>query len=162
MKPPARGVPTDSTLDIRGLPAPLKELRPAIKKAVSLALERHGIGAWAVSITFVNDRAMAALNRRALGRRGTTDVIAFDLAEDGLIHDVVGDIYISLDEARRQSKAFKVGLREEALRLAIHGLLHTVGYSDHTASLRRQMEKCVEQILGEVVGPRGAGRKGAR
>jgi probable rRNA maturation factor len=145
--------PKDSSLDMRGLPRRLCGLRPLIKKTVEATLRHHGIGTYAVSITFLDDRTMAGLNRKALGKRGATDVIAFDLAENGLVHELVGDIYISLDRARAQSAAFKVSLKEEILRLAIHGLLHTIGYRDHTSSHRRKMELCVERSLREILGP---------
>lgn len=138
-------------------------MRPLIRKAVAATLSGHGIGVYAVSLTFVDDETMTSLNRRALGRRGTTDVIAFDLAEDGLVHEAVGDIYVSLGAARRQSRAYGVSLSEEILRLTIHGLLHTIGYGDRTVPERRKMEACVEQSLREILGSRvRAKARGAR
>lgn len=154
--------PENSSLNVRGLSRHLAGLRPLIRKALRVCLEHHGAGAYAVSITFVDDATMASLNRRALGRQGTTDVIAFDLSEDGLVHQTVGDIYISLAQARRQSAAYGVSLREEVLRLAVHGLLHTMGYRDDTPSRRRKMESCVERVLRQTLGPaaRGSARGG--
>lgn len=152
-----------SSLDIRGLPRGPSGLGPLVKKAVEATLRHQGIGLYAVSVTFVDDRAMGDLNRRALGREGTTDVIAFDLAEEGLPYEAVGDVYVSIDRARAQSLAYGVSLKEEILRLAVHGLLHTIGYSDRTPPQRRKMESLVEQRLKEILGPRVRGKAtGAR
>lgn len=154
---------TKSSLEVRGLPRNLSGSGPLIRKAVGIALRHHGICTYAVSITFVDDQTMTRLNRRTLGRRGTTDVIAFDLAEEGLAHEAVGDIYVSLEQARRQSAAYGVRVGEEVVRLVIHGLLHTIGYSDRTVHQRKQMESCVELILKEARGSRvGAKTRGVR
>jgi rRNA maturation RNase YbeY len=108
----------------------------------------------------VSDRKIAGINRRALGRRGPTDVIAFDLSEKGLPCGVVGDIYISLDRARVSSRAFKVSESEEIIRLVAHGVLHVAGYRDATRRERREMEAVQEQVVKLVLGG-GSAAKGA-
>jgi probable rRNA maturation factor len=107
-----------------------------------------------VSITFVSDRQIARLNRRSLGRSGPTDVIAFDLSEAGLPYDLVGDIYISLDRARANGRAFGATFGEEVLRLAVHGMLHLVGHRDDTGARRRRMELVQERMVARVLGRR--------
>jgi probable rRNA maturation factor len=136
-----------ASIEITGLPPGLKTVQPAVLKAVRAVLRQHGVKHYALSITFVGDRRMTRLNREALGRRGTTDVIAFDLSEQGLPAGTVGDIYVSLDRARHQSAAYGVSLREEVLRLAIHGVLHIVGYRDDTRTARRRMELRQERSI---------------
>ena len=71
---------------------------------------------------------MRALNRRAFGRRGLTDVIAFPLPQPN--GSLVGDVYVCPHAARAWSGGSRAGLREELLRLAVHGTLHVLGY-DH-------------------------------
>lgn len=73
-----------------------------------------------VEITLLSAEAMRRMNRRATGRRGLTDVIAYALPQpDGR---VIGDVYIC--------PVAGADVREELIRLAVHGTLHVLGY-DH-------------------------------
>lgn len=108
-----------------------------------------------LSITFLSDRAIAALNARHLGHRGATDVIAFGFAPSGNgVHGVVGDIYIAPGVARRHARAHRVPVREELARLVVHGTLHVLGY-DHpagdertTSPMWRRQERLLARALG--------------
>jgi len=143
-----------SALGVKGLPSGLRHLTRPIGVAARTAFRAHDVSTYALSITFVNDREIAKLNRRALGRKGPTDVIAFDLSEDGLPYRVVGDVYISLDRARANSRAFKVSLSEEIIRLVVHGILHLVGHRDDTGPRRRKMELVQERMVKRLLGKR--------
>jgi probable rRNA maturation factor len=147
-------------VDVSGLPRGLASLEPVVKRAARAVLRDHKLDCYAVSITFVGDPEITRLNRVALGKRGPTDVIAFDLSEAGSPAGAVGDIYISLDRARAQSAEFGVGLREELVRLATHGVLHTIGYRDRTPAARRRMEARQERVVGRLFAK--GGRRGAR
>jgi rRNA maturation RNase YbeY len=83
-----------------------------------------------VSIAFVSGREIARLNERHLGHRGPTDVISFGLVPVERRGPVVGDVYIAPDVARRNAKAEGTGVREELMRLVVHGVLHVLGH-DH-------------------------------
>ncbi len=103
-----------------------------------------------VDITLLPAAAMRRANRRATGRRGLTDVIAYALPQpDG---QVVGDVYICPDAAAKAAPS-GAGLREELVRLAVHGTLHVLGY-DHpegTGRTRSRMwqrqERYVKRLL---------------
>jgi len=82
-----------------------------------------------VSVTFVSPRAIATLNRRHLGHRGPTDVIAFGM-RDAAVGPVIGDVYICPAVAREHAREHGVGVREEIARLVVHGTLHVLGH-DH-------------------------------
>ena len=118
-----------------------------MEAASRMLFRSHTVESYALSVTFVTDRRIAHLNRQALGRKGPTDVIAFDVSEAGLPYDVVGDIYISIDRARVNSRAFRVNESEEILRLVVHGVLHLVGYSDQGAQAKRRMERAQEIVV---------------
>ncbi len=97
-----------------------------------LAWERAPAGS-RVEITLLSAAAMRRLNRRATGRRGLTDVIAYALPQpDGRL---VGDVYICPAAAARMASN-GVRVKEELIRLAVHGTLHVLGY-DHPESARR-------------------------
>jgi len=100
--------------------------RPRLERAVRrvLAWERASAR---VELTLLHADAMRRFNRRATGRRGLTDVLAFALPQpDG---SLLGDVYICPAAAQRWVKN---GARvdEELVRLAVHGTLHVLGY-DH-------------------------------
>jgi probable rRNA maturation factor len=102
-----------------------------------------------VSVAFVTDRRIAALNRAHLGHTGATDVISFAFAPVGSERQVVGDVYISPGVARKNARAHGRGVREELLRLVVHGVLHVVGH-DHPEDDSRyhsRMWKRQEQLL---------------
>jgi probable rRNA maturation factor len=150
------------SIDVSGLPKGLGCLEPTVKRAARAVLREHKIEAYALSITFIADSDMSRLNRRALGRRGTTDVIAFDLADPGSPAGAVGDVYVSFDRALAQSVEFNVSLREELVRLVVHGVLHTVGYRDHAPAESRRMrvrqERVVRRLFDATPGRGGRGR----
>ena len=105
-----------------------------------------------LSVAFVSDRAIAALNARHLGRRGPTDVIAFSFAPFGVEASrdgLVGDIYIAPGVARRNARRAGVGVRDELARLVVHGTLHALGWDhpDSDARLASPMWRRQEQLL---------------
>jgi probable rRNA maturation factor len=107
-----------------------------------------------VSVTFVTDRRIASLNREHLGHAGATDVISFGFAPVATGGDVVGDVYIAPGVARRNARAHASGLREELLRLVVHGVLHVVGH-DHPedeSRYRSRMWKRQERLLRDLAG----------
>jgi probable rRNA maturation factor len=107
--------------DFAGAPSAL------IEQAVRRARAAEDRGAVEISVALLGDDDIGDLNRRYLGEEGPTDVIAFALGED---EDIVGDVYIGMEQARRQAEELSVPLEEELARLAIHGVLHVLGH-DH-------------------------------
>ena len=90
-----------------------------------------------IFIWLISDRRMALLHRKFLGRSGPTDVLTFQ-------H---GEIFISVDTARRHARAFGNSLMRELKLYMIHGLLHLHGFDDQTASEARKMKAAQEKIL---------------
>lgn len=104
-----------------------------------------------IDITLLSAAAMRRANRRATGRRGLTDVIAYPLPQpDGTL---LGDVYICPAAAARAA-ANGAGLNEELVRLAVHGALHVLGYDHPEGSGRtrsrmwRLQERYLERLLG--------------
>ena len=87
-----------------------------------------------ISVTFVGRDGMRRLNREYKGHDRPTDVLAFALrGPDG----IVGDVYLCPWVARRAALARKVQVRQELVRLVVHGTLHVLGY-DHPENGRRE------------------------
>lgn len=122
-----------------------------LTRAVQVTLAVHGVGTAEMSVTLLDDEAIAAMNRRYLDHEGPTDVISFGLTGEG--GTTVGDIYIGWEQALRQAAEFAVSPREELARLAVHGTLHVIGY-DHPEGEEREQSEMWEQqeaIVREVV-----------
>lgn len=81
-----------------------------------------------ISIAFVADREMTSLNRKFRGRNKTTDVLTFPSGDDTFL----GDIVVSIDQAKRQAADEKHSLATEVRYLILHGLLHALGYDHET------------------------------
>ena len=113
------------------------ELTQSILEAVQLSPETLGI-------IFVDDQTLQRMHEQYLNDPELTDVITFDLGEKGRIE---GEIYISVDRAADQAKAFNVAFAEEVLRLIIHGILHLKGYDDLQPEARAEMKKEEDRLV---------------
>jgi rRNA maturation RNase YbeY len=121
-----------------------------LERAVLAALSMEGRDDLEVSVALHDDADMRELNRRYLGKDAPTDVLAFALGEDD---DLVGDLYIGVEQAARQAKELDVPLEEELARLAIHGTLHVLGH-DHPEGRGREtsdMFVLQERLLAKVL-----------
>ena len=127
---------------------------PLLERAAVAVLESQGISEAELSLTFLPDEPMRALNHRWRGHDRVPDVLSFCLADPG--NPPVGDIYIGVDQAARQAEEHGVSDWEELVRLVIHGTLHVLGY-DHPeawmdwgdSELYRKQELMVRKILTE-------------
>jgi probable rRNA maturation factor len=81
-----------------------------------------------VSVAFVSDARMRVLNRAHRGQNHATDVLSFPAGEAAFL----GDIVIAAGVARRQAIAAGHSFGVEARVLALHGLLHLLGYDHET------------------------------
>jgi probable rRNA maturation factor len=80
-----------------------------------------------LSIVLVGNPEIRRLNLLFLKRNRATDVMAFPVSDR-----LLGEIYVSRDQARIQAARYGVSRRSETLRLVLHGFLHLLGYSHRT------------------------------
>jgi probable rRNA maturation factor len=114
-----------------GLPPPLPPVRVRRVVAAVLAGERRRAR---ISVTFLGRDAMRRLNAEHLGHDRPTDVISFGLSHPG--GELVGDVYLCPWVATREARARGIPIRQEIVRLLVHGTLHALGY-DHPDGERR-------------------------
>lgn len=103
-----------------------------------------------LSVVLCDDRAIHALNRDHRKHDKPTDVLAFALREGKTLpgaEDLLGDVVISLDTARRQAKQQKHDLWTEVTVLLAHGLLHLVGYDHRTDAEERRMNARADMLV---------------
>jgi probable rRNA maturation factor len=99
-----------------------------------------------VSIAFVDDRTIRMLNRRFLGRRSSTDVIAFPIPGRG--NKYLGEVVVSTERAYKEARRRGITFKEELLRYCVHGILHLLGYSERpTKVMWRRQEELLEGFL---------------
>jgi len=105
-----------------------------------------------VTIAFIDDDAMTELNQKFRKKAKTTDVLTFpaddSYNEPSATGRPLGDIVISVDQARRQAADEKHSLATEVRYLVLHGVLHALGY-DHETD-KGEMNALEEQVRAGV------------
>jgi probable rRNA maturation factor len=111
----------------------------AVRKSLQVHEEKktdlrklHEVFVWLIS-----DRRMASLHRKFMHQTGATDVLTFQ-------H---GEIFISVETARRNARAFGSSLAGELRLYVVHGLLHLHGFDDCTQPDARKMKRTQQKIL---------------
>ena len=90
----------------------------------------------AVNIIFCSDNYILDVNVRYLGHDYFTDIITFDYCEKDVLS---GDLFISIDSVRENALYYGVSFEDELDRVMVHGLLHLIGYDDHTPEQQAEM-----------------------
>ncbi len=98
-----------------------------------------------ISIIFCSDNYILDVNLRYLQHDYFTDIITFDYCEGDRLS---GDLFISVDSVRENSKEFGTDFDEELHRVIVHGLLHLIGYDDHTEEEQKVMRSKENYYLG--------------
>lgn len=82
-----------------------------------------------ISIIFCSDPYILDVNLRYLQHDYFTDIITFDYCEGDVLS---GDLFISVDSVRENAVIYGTEFPDELNRVIVHGLLHLIGYDDHT------------------------------
>ena len=94
--------------------------------------------------TFVSDTFMIDLNIKSFNKDYSTDIITFNLDTRD---NPLADIYICIDEARRNAIKYNKFLEDEIKLLIIHGILHIKGYEDYDEPSRKIMFEEQDKLL---------------
>jgi probable rRNA maturation factor len=113
-----------------------------VERAVRAVLQDRSVADAEVSVTLLDDAAMARLNREWKGHDAPTDVLAFSLYAEGEMP--LGDVYVGVERASEQAGAAGEPPARELARLAIHGTLHVLGL-DHPEEGRERSELWQDQ-----------------
>jgi probable rRNA maturation factor len=103
-----------------------------------------------LSLTLINDRAMAHLNRETFGRRGPTNVIAFPLDDTPSPNGppaLLGEVVISLQTTRRQAQEFGWPWQELLDFFLIHGILHLLGFDHEEPAAAARMDARAWELM---------------
>ena len=103
-----------------------------------------------LNVIFVNDKYIRSLNKAYRKKDEPTDVLSFSLETPDIQKtQLVGEIYISVPTAKRQSKENKWALDDELSKLFVHGFLHIFGHNHESDSDYKKMSKIESNVLGQ-------------
>lgn len=106
-------------------------------------------GSLEVNIVLVGDSKIKALNKQFHRRNQATDVLAFNMDSGFGIQGtmMLGDVIVSVQRAKIQSKWYETDFKKEVALYIIHGLLHLLGYRDDSLRKKSKMEARQNKIL---------------
>ena len=111
------------------------------------------LGAGELNVVFVNDPYIRALNKAYRGKDQPTDVLSFNYDYDQGDQGIMGEVYISVETAKRQAGEHKLTLDQELAKLLVHGVLHVHGFDHEEDEDYKKMYAVEKEVLGEVAGP---------
>ena len=110
-----------------------------------------------IYVTFATERAMQEVNKRTRGNAHATDVLSFATAEEMrrvTPRDTevdLGEIMICATYAAKEARRRSIDVREELMRLLIHGVLHIQGYDHAKEKEEAKMFALQERLVAEIV-----------
>jgi rRNA maturation RNase YbeY len=130
---------------VRVSPSTVRTLRAKVSRAMRAA----GVADRAMTLSLTNDRELRQLNNKYAGEDHATDVLSFEQSAP-----LLGDVIISVETARRQAKAAGHSLLAELFHLAVHGMVHLMGYDHASAAEERVMFAYEAKLRARATAPR--------
>tara|TARA_B100000902_G_C27144459_1_gene830382 strand:- start:101 stop:517 length:417 start_codon:yes stop_codon:yes gene_type:complete len=101
-----------------------------------------------ISFIFCSDKYLQKINYKYLKHHDLTDVITFEYNET---NDLEGDVFISIERVKENSKTFNVKFKAELARVMIHGVLHLMDYNDKSENEKSLMRKLENEFLKNCI-----------
>ena len=120
----------------------------AVVAAVEAALAHGGRPGISLGVVFVPDDVLTEMHARHLGDPTPTDVLSFDLGEEG--GGPAGELYVSVDRAREVAGRRSVPVARELALYVVHGALHLCGFDDHSDEERGRMRDAEAAVLASL------------
>jgi len=127
--------------DLYNMPNPVNEL---VKPWISQVILNEKLKEGDVNYIFCNDTFLLDKNIKFLKHNTLTDIISFDYTMGKIIS---GDIFISIDRVKENSKLFKNTFEDELYRVMVHGVLHYCGYKDKSPKEKTLMRSKEDYYL---------------
>lgn len=123
-----------------------------LKDMLSNFCKREGLGNVIFNIIIIDNPTIHKINKEYRDKDAPTDVISFALEDDKTVIEpdgvrILGDIYISIDKVHEQALEYGHSFKRELSFLAVHGLLHLLGYDHMEKSDEEVMFKKQEEVL---------------
>ena len=99
-----------------------------------------------INVIFCSDNYILDVNMKYLQHDYFTDIITFDYCEDVVLS---GDLFISIDSVKDNALFYGTDFPDELNRVIVHGILHLIGYDDHTDSEQKTMRSKEDYYLSQ-------------
>lgn len=124
----------------------------AIKNWIKEILSTKSLSVGEINVVFCSDDYLLNINRQFLGHDYYTDIITFDTSEYNPVESnkrgrISADIFISLDTVLANADTYDTTFNRELYRVIIHGILHCMGYDDHSPQDFENMKALEEEAL---------------
>jgi len=114
------------------------------KRWIERAVNAFNYSISELNFTFMSDDDLLKINKDYLNHNFYTDIITFDNTIGKVIS---ADIAISYDRVKENAKALDIDLNTELNRVMIHGVLHCLGFEDHTEEQKHKMRELEDDML---------------
>ena len=123
-----------------------------LKDMLSDFCKREDLGNVIFNIIIIDNPTIHKINKEYRDKDAPTDIISFALEDDKTVIEpdgvrILGDIYISIDKVHEQALEYGHSFKRELSFIAVHGLLHLLGYDHMEKSDEEVMFKKQEEVL---------------
>ncbi len=108
-----------------------------LSRWINEVIAQHANFSGELSYILCSDNKILEINKNHLDHDYYTDIITFNLSNSQKV--IRGEIYISLERVEENAKKMNQTIENELNRVLIHGVLHLMGYQDHTEEERSEM-----------------------
>lgn len=138
-------------ITIKNLQTKIPIRRPAVKQIAQKTLEYLGQTQGELSIVFVSAQRMKLLNARHLNHHYPTDILTFDYRQPD-DSAFAAEIVICPSVAKHNALVFGKTFTQEIALYVIHGLLHLMGFNDHSVQETARMRKKETEVISYLYG----------
>ena len=115
------------------------------KEWIGAVAQRHGKRIGELHYYFCSDEKLLEINRERLGHDFYTDIVTFPLTDCETV--LSSEFCISLDRIAENARTFGRSYESELHRVIIHGVLHLIGFDDHSEEDEKMMREKEEESL---------------
>ncbi|MDB4710597.1 rRNA maturation RNase YbeY [Flavobacteriales bacterium] len=118
-----------------------------VKSWLKNSIEHQKMSIGTINVVFCSDQHLLGINIEYLNHDYYTDIITFNYCEAMLIS---GDLFISIDRIKDNSKNNKLLFVNELHRVIIHGVLHLCGFNDKTKAEKKEIRQMEDYFLNKI------------
>jgi len=118
-----------------------------VKSWLKTSIEHQKMSIGTINVVFCSDQHLLVINKEYLNHDYYTDIITFNYCEAMLIS---GDLFISIDRIKDNSKNNKLLFVNELHRVIIHGVLHLCGFNDKTKAEKKEIRQMEDYFLNKI------------
>ena len=118
-----------------------------VKSWLKNSIEHQKMSIGTINVVFCSDQHLLVINKEYLNHDYYTDIITFNYCE---AKQISGDLFISIDRIKDNSKNNKILFVNELHRVIIHGVLHLCGFNDKTKAEKKEIRQMEDYFLNKI------------